>query len=113
MKTLLRLTASTLSLSMGAVAFGQHYIQTNLDANTSGVAQATDPQLLNAWGMTRGPGSAWWVSDNKAGVATLYNGPGARQSLGVTIPPADPRMKRRRLEGQQAMFSMAAQLISC
>jgi uncharacterized protein (TIGR03118 family) len=91
MKTLLRLTASTaLSLSMGAVAFGQHYIQTNLDDNTSGVAQATDPQLLNAWGLTRGPGSAWWVSDNRAGVATLYNGPGAKQSLVVTIPPADP-----------------------
>ena len=53
MKTLLRVAASTaVSLSMGAVAFGQHYVQTNLQANTSGAAEATDPNLVNAWGLT-------------------------------------------------------------
>ena len=51
MKTLLRVAASTaVSLSMGAVAFGQHYVQTNLQANTSGAAEATDPNLVNASG---------------------------------------------------------------
>jgi uncharacterized protein (TIGR03118 family) len=95
MKTLLRLTASTaLSLSMGAVAFGQHYTQTNLVSNVSGVAPVTDPQLVNPWGLSRGSGSAWWVADNLTGVATLYNGPGAKQSLVVTIPPADPNNKK-------------------
>jgi uncharacterized protein (TIGR03118 family) len=89
MKTLLRVAASTaLSLSMGAVAFGQHYVQTNLQANTSGAAEATDPNLVNAWGLTRSSGSTWWVSDNKTGVATLYNGAGTKQSLTVFIPPA-------------------------
>jgi uncharacterized protein (TIGR03118 family) len=89
MKTLLRVTASAaLSLSAGAVAFGQHYIQTNLQANLPGVAEATDPDLVNAWGLARTSGSVWWVSDNKTGVATLYNGPGTKQSLTVTIPPA-------------------------
>src|SRR3954453_16584651 len=44
MKRLLRLTATTaLTLSMGAVAFGQHYTQTNLVSNTPGVAPVTDP----------------------------------------------------------------------
>src|SRR5882757_8841623 len=89
MKTLLRAAASTaLSLSIGAVAFGQHYVQTNLQANTSGVAEGTDPNLINAWGLARTSGSAWWVSDNKTGVSTLYNGPGTKQSLTVFIPPA-------------------------
>ncbi len=52
MKTLLRLTVSTsMALAMGAVAFGQHYTQTNLVANTPGVAPITDPQLVNPWGI--------------------------------------------------------------
>jgi uncharacterized protein (TIGR03118 family) len=80
--------SSTMALSLGAVAFGQHYVQTNLQANTSGAAEATDPNLVNAWGLTRTSGSPWWVSDNKTGVATLYNGPGTKQSLTVVIPPA-------------------------
>jgi uncharacterized protein (TIGR03118 family) len=93
--TLVRLVAGTsFALSMGAVAFGQHYVQTNLDANTSGVAEATDSQLVNSWGLTRSSGSTWWVSDNLTGVSTLYNGPGQKQALVVTIPPADPNNKK-------------------
>lgn len=89
MKTLLRIAANiALSLSMGAVAFGQHYVQTNLQANTAGAAKETDPSLVNAWGLSRTSAGVWWVSDNKTGVATLYNGPGTKQSLTVTIPPA-------------------------
>jgi hypothetical protein len=92
MHALLRLAANTsFALSMGAVAFGQHYVQTNLDANTSGTAEATDSQLVNSWGLTRSSGSTWWVSDNLKGVSTLYNGPGQKQSLVVAIPPADPK----------------------
>ena len=46
-----------------------------------------DPNLLNPWGVTEIPtGSPFWVSDNAAGVATLYNVPaGAPNS--VTINP--------------------------
>ena len=95
MKTLLRLAAgASLALSMEAVAFGQHYIQTNLVSNTSGVAEVTDPKLVNPWGLARTSGSAWWVSDNLTGFSTLYNGPGQKQSLVVTIPPADPNNKK-------------------
>jgi uncharacterized protein (TIGR03118 family) len=83
-----------MALSFGAVSFGQHYTQTNLQANTSGAAEATDPQLVNSWGLTRTSGSTWWVADNATGVATLYNGPGTKQSLVVTIPPADPTNKK-------------------
>jgi len=95
MKMLSRISASTaLTIWMGTVAFGQHYTQTNLVSNTSGIAEGTDPQLANPWGLSRSPGSAWWVADNVSGVATLYNGPGAKQSLVVTIPPADPTNKK-------------------
>jgi len=91
MKTVLRFARSAaLMLIMGANCFGQHYTQTNLVSNASGVAPVTDPQLINPWGISRGSGSPWWVSDNATGFSTLYNGAGTKQSLIVTIPPADP-----------------------
>jgi len=91
MKTLLRFAKSAaLMLIMGANCFGQHYTQTNLVSNATGVAPVTDPQLINPWGISRGSGSPWWVSDNATGFSTLYNGAGTKQSLIVTIPPADP-----------------------
>jgi uncharacterized protein (TIGR03118 family) len=90
MKTLLHLTARTaLAVSMMcAVSFGQHYNQTNLVSNTPGNAPVTDPDLINAWGMSRSSSSPWWISDNGTGVATLYNGAGTKQALTVTIPAA-------------------------
>jgi uncharacterized protein (TIGR03118 family) len=84
--------AAIFLLTTSAV-FAQHYEQVNLDANVSGVAEATDPQLVNAWGLARASGSTWWVSDEATGVATLYNGPGAKQGLVVTIPKSDPNDK--------------------
>jgi uncharacterized protein (TIGR03118 family) len=94
MKPLLHIvTALSLASSMGAAAFGQHYKQTNLISNTSGSAEGTDADLVNPWGLSRTSGSVWWVADNLTGVATLHNGPGAKQSLVVTIPPTDPTNK--------------------
>src|SRR5215469_11954795 len=91
MKKLLCFTASAaLALCAETAAFAQHYTQTNLVSNTSGVAPVTDPSLVNPWGLSRGSGSPWWVSDNGTGLSTLYNGAGTKQSLVVTIPPADP-----------------------
>jgi uncharacterized protein (TIGR03118 family) len=95
MKTVLRFAGSTaLTLIMAAGCFGQHYTQTNLVSNESGIAPVADPQLINPWGISRGSGSPWWVSDNATGFSTLYNGAGAKQSLVVTIPPADPTNKK-------------------
>jgi uncharacterized protein (TIGR03118 family) len=94
MKKLVRFIGGVaLNLILGATAFAQHYTQTNLVSNVSGVAPVTDPQLINAWGLSRGSGSPWWVSDQATGFSTLYDGTGAKQSLIVTIPPADPTNK--------------------
>jgi uncharacterized protein (TIGR03118 family) len=95
MKTLLRLAGiASLALAFGELGFGQHYTQTNLQSDTKGFAPATDPQLANPWGLTRTSGSDWWVADELTGVSTLYTGPGQKQSLVVTIPPADPTNKK-------------------
>jgi uncharacterized protein (TIGR03118 family) len=91
MKVLLRISATAaLTLVLAVFGMAQNYNQTNLVSNTAGVAPVTDPQLINSWGISRGSGSPWWVSDNQTGLSTLYNGVGAKQSLIVTIPPADP-----------------------
>lgn len=89
----LTLSAAALALSLPAAAFAQHYTQMNLVSNVSGVAPVTDPQLINPWGLSRGSGSPWWVSDAGTGLSTLYNGAGAKQSLVVTIPKSDPNDK--------------------
>jgi len=52
------------------------FAQTNLVSNIDGMAQHTDPNLKNPWGMSSGPGGPLWVSDNNAGVATVYDGNG-------------------------------------
>src|SRR6266513_2340306 len=94
MKMSLRFAAGALlALIMQVVCFAQHYKQTNLVSDTSGVAPVTDPQLVNPWGLSRSSSSPWWISDNATGLSTLYNGAGAKESLVVTIPQADPNNK--------------------
>lgn len=72
-----------------SACFGQDgYLQTNLVSNMPGVAANTDPNLQNAWGIASSATSPFWVSDNGAGVSTLYNSSGTPQSLVVTVPAA-------------------------
>jgi uncharacterized protein (TIGR03118 family) len=79
-------STAALVLSLGALADAQQYKQTNLVSDLPG-AMFTDANLVNPWGLSRSSTSPWWVSDNGAGLATLYNGnTGAPQSLVVTIP---------------------------
>ena len=72
-------------------------VQTNLVSDLPGVAQVLDPNLVNPWGISESGGSPFWISDNNAGVSTLYNVPGANNTpvsinpLVVSIPtPGDP-----------------------
>ena len=63
------------------------YVQQNLVSDLPGFASVTDPNLVNPWGMSSSSTSPIWVSDNGAGVSTLYNGAGQPLSLVVTIAP--------------------------
>ncbi len=40
-------------------------------------ADHTDPNLVNAWGITHGPSTPWWVADNGTDKTTVYTGTGA------------------------------------
>jgi uncharacterized protein (TIGR03118 family) len=87
--TICSLTIAVLALSTMGMA--QAYQQTNLVSDIQGLAQnppngQPDAQLVNPWGLVASSTSSWWVSDNNAGVATLYNGQGVKQGLVVNIP---------------------------
>jgi uncharacterized protein (TIGR03118 family) len=65
---------------------GGQYVQRNLVSDGAIPAEHTDPNLVNAWGITFRGASPWWVSDNGTGVTTLYNGEGVAQFP----PPVSP-----------------------
>ena len=64
------------------------YVVHNLVSDGSIPADHTDPNLVNAWGITRSATSPWWVADNGTDRSTLYNGSGTPQSLVVSVPGA-------------------------
>ena len=49
---------------------------TNLVADAPGRTVATDPALVNGWGLGAAPTSPWWTSNNGTNTSTLYNGRG-------------------------------------
>jgi uncharacterized protein (TIGR03118 family) len=74
--------------------FAQNYTQTNLVSdipqmpNADGSTVTIDPNLKNAWGLSRGASTPWWVNNNGTGTSTLYTGAGATVALVVTVPNA-------------------------
>jgi uncharacterized protein (TIGR03118 family) len=44
-----------------------------------------DPSLVNGWGLSAGPTTPWWSSDNGTERATLYDGTGKKQALTVAV----------------------------
>jgi uncharacterized protein (TIGR03118 family) len=83
------------TIAIGAVAPAQAslFTVTNLvtDDQAVNAATITDPNLVNAWGMSHSATSPFWVSDNGTGVSTLYavnptTGIPVKQGLTVTIP---------------------------
>jgi uncharacterized protein (TIGR03118 family) len=67
----------------------------NLQSDVAGVADRTDPNVVNAWGLvTNSTGKVFWVNDNGSGVSTLFGPDGTPVMLPskppqnfVTLPP--------------------------
>ena len=57
-----------------------------LVSDGSFTAVATDSSLVNAWGLSAGPTTPWWVANNGSNTSTLYNGAGTKSALVVTVP---------------------------
>ncbi len=52
------------------------FSQSNLTSDLPGVAQTTDPLLVNPWGIVASSSSPFWIADNGSGMSTVYNGAG-------------------------------------
>jgi uncharacterized protein (TIGR03118 family) len=79
--------ACTIALAFApALSHADSYTQTNLVSDIPGMANNTDPNLKNPWGISNSATSPFWVSDQGTGRSTLYNGTGTPQALVVTIP---------------------------
>jgi uncharacterized protein (TIGR03118 family) len=86
-------SALTLSVLLAGPSWAVSFDVTNLvtDDQSAHAAQITDPGLVNAWGVSFGPTSPFWVSANGTGTSTLYAvNPAtqvtAKQGLTVSIP---------------------------
>ncbi len=85
--------AGLLAASAAPVFADPLFAQTDLVSDQPGMAKTTDPSLVNAWGISEGPSTPFWISDNGTGVSTLYSVPGStppvtKVPLTVTIDPA-------------------------
>ena len=90
---MISLTSAGLCGSSVLPASAAGFQQTNLVSDIPGLAQITDPDLVNAWGISQSSGSPFWISDNGTGLSTLYAVPGSgppsvmKQGLIVTMQP--------------------------
>jgi uncharacterized protein (TIGR03118 family) len=78
------LSAPILADDNGGQGGPGNYQVTNLVADVPGVAPVTDPNLVNAWGITMRATSPMWVSGNGSGKSTVDNG------LGTVLSPPSP-----------------------
>jgi uncharacterized protein (TIGR03118 family) len=61
--------------------------QENYVSDQPGVAEATDPELVNAWGLAFNPAGPAWVSSNGRGLSPVFDSEGNRL-LRVVVPTA-------------------------
>lgn len=64
--------AALLGLTAASLAGNVKYQQMNLISDQPGMAVLQDTNLVNAWGISFGPTTPFWVSDNGTGLSTLY-----------------------------------------
>src|SRR5437868_6433549 len=50
-----------------------------------GTALRADASLVNGWGLSAGPTTPWWTSNNGTNTSTLYSGAGSKAALTVAV----------------------------
>jgi uncharacterized protein (TIGR03118 family) len=58
---------------LGASSAGVGFSITNQVSDQMGVAPVTDSNLVNPWGLSQGPNTALWVTNNGTNTLTVYN----------------------------------------
>jgi len=89
-KTIVFFLLGVVSLSITASLHAQQnsYTQANLVGDRAGVANHTDAQLSNPWGIAFIPGDVFWTANNNGGTSTTYDAAGNKQTITTGIPVA-------------------------
>ena len=74
------------SANARVVAANAYSVQSLVSDSAATPAASTDSTLVNGWGLSAGPTTPWWVSDNGTNESTLYGGTGAKVPLTVSVP---------------------------
>jgi uncharacterized protein (TIGR03118 family) len=80
------LTVVLVAGTAGARTAANVYSVQTLVSDTPTTAPTTDPSLVNGWGLSAGPTTPWWTSNNGTNTTTLYSGAGAKVPLTVSVP---------------------------
>src|SRR5580765_1972568 len=81
--TLLKTVTAAAQERSGPDIFTMHSLVSD-DASTA--APAKDASLVNGWGLSVGPTTPWWTSNNGTNTSTLYSGAGTKAALTVAVP---------------------------
>jgi uncharacterized protein (TIGR03118 family) len=77
----------TIVVAAGSAQAGfEELSQTNLVSDGFVPAAQTDPNLINPWGVSFGPGGPFWISDNNSGFSSIYAVSGNTVTVNA-IPP--------------------------
>lgn len=80
--------AATAAMAGGAPPKASKFTITNLVSDQEGMAQNTDPELVNPWGISHAPNQPQWVSDNGTDRSTVYDQHTGVKSLSVGVAGA-------------------------
>ena len=61
------------------------YVVHNLASNVPGLADNTNPDVVNAWGLDANATSPWWIADNGTDLATVHTPTGAALAIRPTV----------------------------
>jgi uncharacterized protein (TIGR03118 family) len=73
-------------IAQARVAVDIYTVHPLVSDGTATPAPATDASLVNGWGLSAGPTTPWWASNNGTNTSTLYSGVGAKAALTVSVP---------------------------
>ena len=81
-------TLSMIFIAAPAVFGANQYVQHNLVSDIPGMADQTDANLVNPWGISFSPTSPFWISNNHSGITSVYDGTGKPAlTVGIPAPP--------------------------
>src|SRR5262245_61985346 len=86
MKQFLKKSFCALLLACTSLSAENNFVVTNLVSNQPGVAPHTDPNLVNAWGLTFDRNGNLVVSDTEVSLATSYAPDGTILNFVISVP---------------------------